>query len=281
MTEIVRQEALATGIADDDRLIAIWLAGKSQNTRRSYEAAVEDLRACIDSPFAKMTVSDIFAWSQQLEGSPNTLKVRLAAVKSLLSFAHQIGYTRVNVGAVIKLHKVPSNRAKQYLTPVQVLLLIEKASCRQGAHVAQTLAHVCYCAGLRGSEAASLKWSDVLFREDERAQLHIVGKGNKARTVLIVGPCVDRLRRLRSRALGDGPVFLMSYATVLRVIKSAGEAIGVAGVTPHWLRYCHATHASENGAPIKLISDTLGHGSIVTTDTYLRSRPGDSSALYL
>jgi hypothetical protein len=37
----------------------------------------------------------------------------------------------------------------------------------------------------------------------------------------------------------------------------------------------------DNCAPISLVQQTLGHGSIKTTSLYAHAKPGDSSALYL
>ena len=54
-----------------------------------------------------------------------------------------------------------------------------------------------------------------------------------------------------------------------------------AGVSPHWLRHAHATHALERAAPIHTVQATLGHASVATTGKYLHARPTDSSARYL
>ena len=52
-------------------------------------------------------------------------------------------------------------------------------------------------------------------------------------------------------------------------------------VTPHWLRYAHASHALERGASIALVQATLGHDSITTTSGHTLARPGESSSKYL
>ena len=58
-----------------------------------------------------------------------------------------------------------------------------------------------------------------------------------------------------------------------------------AGVNPaasvHWLRHAHASHAIDNGAPITLVSATLGHADLKTTSVYAHARPGESSGRYL
>jgi hypothetical protein len=43
----------------------------------------------------------------------------------------------------------------------------------------------------------------------------------------------------------------------------------------------HASHALDNKAPISLVQQALGHGSLKTTSIYAHAKPGDSSALYL
>jgi site-specific recombinase XerD len=47
------------------------------------------------------------------------------------------------------------------------------------------LLETAYAAGLRVSELVALTWSDVLFRDEGRAQLSISGKGGKVRQVLV------------------------------------------------------------------------------------------------
>ena len=47
------------------------------------------------------------------------------------------------------------------------------------------------------------------------------------------------------------------------------------------LRHAHASHAIDNGAPITLVSATLGHADLKTTSVYAHARPGESSGRYL
>ena len=53
------------------------------------------------------------------------------------------------------------------------------------------------------------------------------------------------------------------------------------GVLVACARHAHASQALDNGAPISLVQQTLGHGMIKTTSIYAHAKPGDSSALYL
>jgi integrase/recombinase XerD len=86
----------------------------------------------------------------------------------------------------------------------------------------------------------------------------------------------------------DGPVFRsrkggpLTARQAQRLVDAAAKRAGLrAGVSPHWLRHAHATHALERGAPIHIVQATLGHASVATAGRYLHARPTDSSARYL
>ena len=50
------------------------------------------------------------------------------------------------------------------------------------------------------------------------------------------------------------------------MVKAAAKRAGVnPAVSVHWLRHAHASHAIDNGAPITLVSATLGHADLKTT----------------
>jgi integrase/recombinase XerD len=38
----------------------------------------------------------------------------------------------------------------------------------------------------------------------------------------------------------------------------------------HWLRHAHASHAMDNGAPITLVSETIGHADLKPTSVYMQ-----------
>ena len=104
--------------------------------------------------------------------------------KSLLGYAHELGYTPFNAGVTIKVRSDAANRgatlAKRIITEVEVGLLVRAARTRRD----RIMIEVTYAGGLRVSELVALTWSDVLPR-DERVQLNIVGKGGKVRQVLL------------------------------------------------------------------------------------------------
>jgi len=90
-------------VSDDERLIAMWLHGKSDNTRDAYYRDVLAFTDFVDAPLPRVGLEDLQAWIDSLAHyRPATRARKLSSVKSLLSFGHRMGYLEVNVGAVVK-----------------------------------------------------------------------------------------------------------------------------------------------------------------------------------
>jgi integrase/recombinase XerD len=67
-----------------------------------------------------------------------------------------------------------------------------------------------------------------------------------------------------------------------RIVKATAKRAGInEAASAHWLRHAHASHAIDEGAPITLVSQTLGHADLKTTSVYAHARPNDSSSRYL
>jgi integrase/recombinase XerD len=139
-----------------------------------------------------------------------------------------------------------------------------------------------YFGALRVSELAGLTWSQIIPRDTGEAQLAIVGKGDKPRNILIpVGLAVE-LRELRGDAPAAARVFPVSERRINYIVKAAAKRAGInSAASAHSLRHAHASHAIDEGAPITLVSQTLGHADLKTTSIYAHARPNDSSSRYL
>ena len=210
-------------------------------------------------------------------------------VKSLLGYAHRLGYAPFNAGATIKVRSDSANRgatlAKRIISEVDVALLVRGARTRRD----RILLEVLYAGGLPVSELVGLTWSDALPRDKGQVQLSIVGKGGKVRHVLLPEVVSRSLLTLRGDAGANDPVFAsrkgggrLTEGAVLGTVKRAATAAGLeAPISPHWLRHAHASHAIDRGATLPEVQGTLGHGNIATTSGYLHARPETSSGLKL
>jgi site-specific recombinase XerD len=89
-----------------------------------------------------------------------------------------------------------------------------------------------------------------------------------------------------SEMRGDAPesarVFRISERRINYIVKSTAKRAGTnAAVPAHWLRHARASHAIDEGAPITLVLQTLGHADLKTTSIYAHAKPNDSSSRYL
>jgi integrase/recombinase XerD len=297
--EVDRLATLHTNARTDRELLAVWLkshADGSPHTIRVYKRVGERfLHALVvaGSDLRRATVEDVQAALGAIrtkeDGSavrPATVNTYVAAVKSFLGFAHRVGFTRFNAGPLIKLKKAPRQVAQRILGEVEIAMLIRAA--RPGRD--RLMLQVAYFGGLRVSELVGLTWSQVIRRDSGEAQLSIVGKGSKEREVLIPAAIAGPLLASRGEAPATAPVFAsvrnpghaLTVRAVNYIVKDAARRAGVnPAASVHWFRHAHASHAIDNGAPITLVSATLGHADLKSTSVYAHARPGESSGRYL
>lgn len=271
----------------DDRVVELWLHGRSRHTQRAYRADVERFRVFTGKPFNQVTLGDLQGYADALEATgtqPATRHRALSAIKSLFQFGHRLGYLPFDTAAPLKLPPRRDTLAERILeeSDVQRMLAVER-NPRNSA-----LLHLLYAAGLRVSELCGLRWKDLQARSDG-GQVSVFGKGGKTRVVLLPASVNRRLLALKPElAADDDPVFLsrrkraISAAQVLRIVKAIAKKAELdCNVVVHTLRHCHASHSLDRGAPIHLVQQTLGHADLSTTGRYLHARPNDSSGRYL
>ena len=135
---------------------------------------------------------------------------------------------------------------------------------------------VCYAAGLRVSEAVSLKPAAI---DSQRMVVRVeAGKGGKDRYVMLSPTLLELLRSYWKAARpqewlfpGNRPGQPISRFAVELACK---QALGRSGIgkplTPHSLRHAFAVHLLESGADLRTIQLLLGHRSLNTTSRYLR-----------
>ena len=285
-------------IISDGDLIALWLDGLSANTQDAYR---RDIKLLLDEfldgyPIQELKVADLYAyksWMGSQGYKPATVRRKLAAVKSLLSFAARLQYVPSNVGAVLTTPKLASTLAGRILTQSEVFRLFALEDDPRKLIFLKTI----YYTGARVSEVCSLLWRSFDVRDGGLVQVNIIGKGNKPRSVVVPKAVWSELFALRETAIanvgetaianipvfpGRDPSTPMNRRTAHSIVKAAAKRAGInPNVSCHWLRHAHAQHALSQGAPLELVRDTLGHASISTTNQYLESNPTDSSSNYL
>ena len=284
--------------ADDDlHLIGLWLHGKSDHAQAAYMRDVEQFVDFVDLPLAEVKLQHFWEWADDLKSrgyKPATRARKLAAIKSLFSFGHRIGYLLYNVGAAVTVPGIPDKLSERILPEEDVRRIMDSATNFRDS----VLLRLIYASGARVSELAGVYWGALMDRglQDGRpvGQITLLGKGNKTRTIRLSPDTWAALMQLKEKvqekgfALRQNPVFRsrkggpLSRQQIWRIVRNAARAAGLPqNVSPHWLRHAHASHALDNGAPTHLVKDSLGHKSLTTTSKYAHARPDDSSSLYL
>jgi integrase/recombinase XerD len=286
MRQVIAAELVPANLAQaasDERLITMWLHGRNLLTRNAYERDAQRFFAFVQKPIRAITLGDLHAWLDQLQGAPASRARRLAAVKSLLTFATRLGYLPLNVGAAVRAPVVTRVLAERILSEEEVVRMIALERDPRN----HALVRLLYIAALRVSEAARLKWKDCLPRETG-GQITVIGKRDKVRTILLPGAMWRELMALKADRGSEDPVFRsrqdghLDPMTIERLVKRAAARAGLAKeVSPHWLRHAHCSHALQRGCNPALVRDTAGHSDLKVTSVYSHARPNESSALFL
>ena len=294
----VNQTAPMTRANTTAALFNRWVHGKSRHTQKAYEQDIRHFAACVTQipvkqvtlnqlNLKRITLDDLQDYSDRLEVegySPATRNRRLNAVKSFLSFAHKVGYLPLNVGVALQPPKLEDSLSERILSELQVMSMIALEPNPRN----KLLLKLLYYSGCRVGEVAGLKWKAIKPNRDS-GQITVLGKGGKTRTVRLPSGFYRELMELRGSAADNTPVFVsrkkcgaLGVDRIHEIVRAAGERAGIKGVSPHWLRHCHASHSLERGASIALVRDTLGHSpNANTTNKYLHAKPTDSSGMYL
>jgi integrase/recombinase XerD len=93
------QAVSPAGEVRDDMLLRMWLHGRGNNTAAAYRHDAKAFLEFVGKPLIAVTLEDLQRWDEDMrqrghaEGSRSR---RLTVVKSLLKFAHGIGYLPAN-----------------------------------------------------------------------------------------------------------------------------------------------------------------------------------------
>ena len=225
--------------------------------------------------------------------SESTVRSAYTILRAILDTAVRDGALARNPAAAVKRPKVTAKESV-FLTPEQVRALLDAAKSSRYAPLFSLLVNT----GVRRGEALALRWSDIDF-EDKllrvRGTLARVDgdlivtstKTAKSKRSIPVSDGTDRLLKdIRKQQVRDqlkagsqwhqsGYVFTTEDGqpcdprNALRALKSAATKTGMTGVGLHTLRHSAATAMLTNGVPLKVVSEILGHASIViTADIY-------------
>jgi integrase/recombinase XerD len=247
----------------------------SEHTTHCYIRTVEDFARRFRCSPDRLGPQQIREYQAELfhkhKLSPSTVTQRLAALRFFYVKTLKRSWSIAETPYPKKVFHLPT-----ILSQEEVARLIDAASIPYHRTLLMTL----YATGVRRSELAHLKISDI---DSQRMVIHVQGgKGRKDRDVMLSPKLLDELRhhwqRLRRKPSvwlfpsryhqsGDTPI---TTKLVWYACRQAARRAGIQNkVHPHTLRHCFATHLLEAGADLRTIQMLLGHRDLEETTVYL------------
>jgi integrase/recombinase XerD len=279
--------ALVEHTTNDIMLVQLWAnkprKSQSQNTAAQYLRQGMGFLDAIGKPLQAVNYTDLQAWQNGLTGSINTLRLKVNAIKSLLSFAHKVGYIRVNPAVMLEAPQLEETKHRKVLSEEDVIRLVSSGLSARD----QAILRVLYSSACRVSELINLRWQDVIDTGDGKAVLVIRGKGGKTREAGISASAYAAMLNVKTAFVEQADyVFLsnrkrqMDRTTVNHLFKKLSEIVGK-DISPHWFRHSHVSHALARGANPVDVQEQAGHSSLQVTTSYAHKTKNSSDYLVI
>lgn len=240
----------------------------SDKTRADYIRHVETLTRFIGRAPDTATPDDLRAFQAHKRATgvqPPSMNSAVSALRFFFTFA----CNRPDLGQYMRIVK-QAQKLPTVLTQEEAARLMAAAPGPKF----RAIFGVAYGAGLRVSEVAHLKVSDI---DSARMLLRVEqGKGRKDRNAMLSPRLLQLLREwwVIQRPTtwlfpGRDPMQPVSPRHIYRVVADTAAAIGIEKrVGPHTLRHSFATHLLEQGVDIRIIQVMVGHTKLDTTARY-------------
>jgi site-specific recombinase XerD len=238
----------------------------SRRTAQRYTAIVERYARFLDLPLVESGADDatrfLASLERDLDSSASTINQAISALRFL--------FRRV-LGREVSLARRPKSdrRLPCVLSREEAMRIV--AAPRNLKH--RALLVVAYSAGLRVSEIAALRVSDV---DPSRGVIFVrSGKGRKDRYSILATKAKRLLETYIDLYKPQEWLFEgqkgghLSPRSIQEVFDRAKDKVGITkNVSIHSLRHSFATHLLEDGTDIRYIQELLGHSSAKTTQIY-------------
>lgn len=203
----------------------------------------------------------------------------LSGIKSFYHFLFLDGFIETNPSELLDSPqiglKLPVVLSVEEIDSILSAIDVSTVEGTRNYAIIETL----YSCGLRVSEVANLKFTNLFFDE---GFIRVDGKGNKQRLVPISNTAIKKIKNyLKYRNMiitkkgSEDFLFIskrgtpISRITVFWYIKQYAESAGITKtISPHTFRHSFATHLIERGANIRYVQAMLGHEKITTTEIY-------------
>ncbi len=254
----------------DQMLMDLQLSGAKPRTQETYLREVENLAKYFNRSPAELEEAELKKYMLYMINerhlSEGTFRFYVAGLKF---------FYRTTLKREWPVEKIRHPRSKRKLPVVLDLTEVESlfSVTRNLKHKAILM--ITYSSGLRVSETARLKLTDI---DSKRMTVRVSnGKGGKDRYSILSETALEHLRRywkkyhptewLFAGSKGEGHI---SLSTIQQVFKQAKKRAGITKpASVHTLRHSFATHLIEAGTSLHHVQLLLGHRSPTTTTVYL------------
>lgn len=259
----------------------------SDNTISSYS---NDIRALLryladkniadPSEVKKNDIAEFFKFLNQLGLNSSSAARYFSSIKGFFNYLLSNKYIELNPIDNISPPKL-SKHLPEVLSLQEIELMLAQPDVNETLGLRdRAMLEVLYACGLRVSELASMKVSNLHFNEEI---IRITGKGSKERLIPIGSSAISWVNEylirgrplLEKKSKSKNILFLnrlgsgLSRMGIWKIIdKYAVEAGIEQRVHPHTFRHSFATHMIEGGADLRAVQEMLGHADISTTQVY-------------
>ncbi len=260
--------------------------GLSINTREAYRNDLEALQDYLTNAgiadHAAVEREHIleFLTSEDQRGlAPASLSRRLVAIKVFFTYEQEEGHLDHNPTTHLET-PILWQTLPDWLTheEVEQLLTSPVGGTREGTRD-RAILELFYATGMRVSELAGLQLDQIFLDE---AYVRVIGKGDKVRVIPVGSSAVEAVRHYLAEGrplfkpdITEHSLFIsrvgrgLSRVGVWRIVTRHARRTGIEKhLTPHTLRHSFASHLLENGAPLRVIQEMLGHADVATTQVY-------------
>lgn len=254
------------------------LRGLSIHTQEEYLTKAKMFQNHFGKPATELGIEEIHEFLHYLKTEKKLSNGSINTYNSGLRFLYG-----VTLDITLNYRQIPCQKKKRkfpdILTQEEVRKLFDSCDNLRDKCILMTI----YGAGLRLSEAANLKVSDI---DSQKMRLLIrSGKGGKDRYALLSQTNLEILREywkfyrptdylFKSRTQSSPHLTPRAIADIFH--KYQAKAGITKKVSVHTLRHCFATHLLEAGTNIYHIKQLLGHADISTTTFYFHLLKLDS-----
>jgi integrase/recombinase XerD len=256
--------------------------GLAKNSVESYERDLTKLKNWANKNnfnLLELTRQDLREWLIDLAGeklSENSKRRIISALRGFYKFLQFDGHIKKNPAEDL-IAPQKSSYLPNFLNQTDIENLITSPDTLNEIGLRdRTILELMYACGLRVSEAADLKLSDV---DVDQGILTCTGKGNKTRRIPMGKSAIEWLNkylivRREKENVETSNIFVsntgkpINRQTIFKFVKEYAAKIGMLDVSPHTLRHSFATHLIQNRADIRSVQQMLGHADISTTQIY-------------